>query len=436
MRRMRLAVALGAIVLTTALVPYGAAIAAPGDPALVNGKKPGPVSIPVQQRTVASLALTKGRWLVIAKAVLAGTGGTTGTHLGVDCRLTLGSRSDLVSAAPTRDDQDGSRVPILLTTAGKLRGSGSAVLRCAAEVGGAVKIRDIRMTAIKVGTLTTRSTVTPAGRRVGTSATSGSGKPVVISAKQASPRSIDGDNVFHPVAQVPLSAGRWWIVVKGVADQGSTNATYQCGISAGGDGDLIQFPIASPGEPGDAEPFALQVVHDFASSGIARLDCKGVFDYRVRNVVINAIKVGTLTNEFRAAATTGSGTPRVISGWNNGPIAVPSSSTLSTILTQPLPQGKWLVFAKAWFEADGVPDSTVRRVACQLGFSGFKDDVELRYRNDISRVGVMVLQVPASSPGGQSAILRCRRTHGDHAGSMMWVKITAIRLKSILSWPL
>jgi hypothetical protein len=176
---------------------------------LVNGKKPGPVSIRVQQRTVASLPLTRGRWLVFAKAVLAGTGGTTGTHLGVDCRLSLGSRSDLVSAAPTWDHQEGSRVPILLTTAGKLRGSGSALLRCAGEVGGAVKIRDIRMHAIKVGTLTRRGTVTPAGATVGPSATSGTGKPVVISAKQASPKSVNGDGAFHPVAQLPLSAGRW-----------------------------------------------------------------------------------------------------------------------------------------------------------------------------------------------------------------------------------
>jgi hypothetical protein len=226
-------------------------------------------------------------------------------------------------------------------------------------------------------------------------------------------------------------------VVKGVAFDGDTNTTYECGISAGGDGDLIRFPIATPGTAGDAEPFALQVVHDFASPGIAQLACKGVFDYRVRNVVINAIKVGKLTNEFRAADTTGSGTPRVISGWNNGPIAVPVSGTLSTVLTQPLPKGKWLVLAKAWFEASGVPsDIVVRRVACQLDFSGFKDDVELRYRNNVTRVGVVVLQVPASSPGGQSAILRCRRTQMGDTGEMLWVKITALRLRSILSWQL
>ena len=280
---------LGALAIAATMVAPGVTNAAPGDPALVNGKKAGPVSIAVQQNTVASLALTKGRWLVIAKAVIAGTGGSTGAHLGVDCRLQVGSRSDLISAVPIWDDQEGSRVPVVLTTAGKLKGAGSALLRCAGEVGGAVKIRDIRMMAVKVGTLTTRSTATPAGASVGPSATSGSGKPVVISAKQGSPKAVDGSGTFRPVANLPLPQGRWWIIAKGVADSGVTSTTYRCGVNAGGDGDLVGFPLGSQGETADAMPFAIQVVHDFAAPGTAELVCLGNAAFQVRNVVINAI---------------------------------------------------------------------------------------------------------------------------------------------------
>ena len=100
MRSTRMVLALGALVIATALVTPGAAGAASpsatsGLPALVHGKKAGPVAIRTRQKTVASLALTKGRWLVFAKAIIVGTGGSASSHLGVDCRLKVGKRSDL-----------------------------------------------------------------------------------------------------------------------------------------------------------------------------------------------------------------------------------------------------------------------------------------------------------------------------------------------------
>ena len=101
---------------------------------------------------------------------------------------------------PTNDDGAGSRVPILLTTAGILKHSANTIMSCEAEVGGATKIRDIRVTAIKVGTLTTRTTVSPA-------ATTGSGKPVLISAKQASPRTIGGGSGYPVRRQGPAVFG-------------------------------------------------------------------------------------------------------------------------------------------------------------------------------------------------------------------------------------
>lgn len=433
----RMVVVLGTLVIAAVMAASGVASAASGSPALVHGKKTGPVSIPAKQRTVAALPLTKGRWSVIAKGTVVGAGGKSGAHLGVTCQLKLASRKDVITAVPSVKGGAGSRVSILLTTAGKLKGSGSASLRCKGQVAGKAKIRDIRITATKVGKLTTRSTVTPAGR-VGPAATTGSGKPVVVSAKQGSPRAVNGDGEFHPVTQVPLAAGRWWIVAKGVGDKASAGGFgYRCQVSTDGLlADEIQFPIGSAGQSGDAQPFGLVTTHDFATSGAAVLECAGDSDFRVRNVVITAMRLGSLTTEFQPVVTTGSGNPRLTIGWNDGPVAVPVGSNLVTMLSQPLPKGKWLVVAKAGFRANDFTDSDLLQLRCELGFSGVKDVVELRFEQGQGRVGMVALQVPASSSGARSAVLRCRLPKAGADGELMYVKVSALKLGSILAWKL
>jgi hypothetical protein len=430
-------VVLGTLVLAAVMAASGAASAAPGGPALVHGKKTGPVLIPGKQRTVGSLPLTKGRWSVIAKGTIVGTGGKSGAHLGVTCQLKLGSRKDVITAVPARQDGAGSRISILLTTAGQLKGSGTASLRCKGQVAGATKIRDIRITATKVGKLTTRSTVTPVGAAIGPAATTGSGKPVLISAKQPSARTVSGDGGYHPVTQLPLAAGRWWIVVKGVGDQASAGSgDYRCQVTTGGLADEIQFPIQPVGEPGDAQPFALVATHDFASSGMAVLECAGDNDFRVRNVVITAMRLGSLTTDFQPLVTSGSGNPRLTIGWNDGPIAVPVGSNLVEMLSQPLPKGKWLVVAKAGFKANDFTNSQLLQLRCELGFSGVKDVVELRFKEGQGRVGMVALQVPASSSGARSAVLRCRLPKAGATGELLYVKVSALKLGSILAWKL
>jgi hypothetical protein len=431
-------VALGALVLAAGLAAPGATGAATPSaksslPALVNGKKAGPVTVRTRQRTVASLALTKGRWLVFAKAIIVGTGGNNSSHLGVDCRLKVGKRSDLVTAVPKNDNGPGSRVPILLTAAGILKRSGNTTVTCVAEVGGATKIRDIRVTAVKVGTLTTRKTVTVAS---GPAATTGSGKPVVISAKQGSPRDIVGNGTYQQAAAVPLSAGLWWITAKGVADEANASGTdFDCQLLTGGVlSDVAKFGLQSAGpNPGDAAPFTLVGIHDFASPGNAAVECQGDTGYRVRNVVINAMKLGTLNVE-EVTPTLGSGNPNLRIGYNDGPVNVPASANLETILSLPIPRGKWLVLVKAWYQGN-VPGVQVHQANCQLGWSGVKDQAELRYSDDPSQVAQIVMQVPASTPGGQSAVLRCKRESGG-SGQLLWVKVSALKLKSILAWPL
>ena len=431
MRWVRIFAATCAVLMLATIVSSSVVVGASGNPVLVRGKKAGPIKITKQQKTFGSLPLTKGHWLVMSKAVLAGMGGKNGAYLGVDCKLSLGTRSDRISAAPQRQNKDGSRVPVLLTTAGKLKGSGRAKLKCSADVGGAVKIRDIEMTAIKVGKLTTRSTLKPA---VAPSGTSGSGKPVVISAKQSTASAVNGDGSWREVARVPISGGRWWIVAKGIAEQGGASDSYECRVSVNGAAGDVGFALGAPGTAGDTRPFSLQVASDVGVAGPAVIECRADADFRVRKVVINAIRVGTLTIDALPAVTSGSGKPRVISWVDSGPLAVPVAGKPQNILTSSLPDGKWLVFATASFKAGGIPDSTIRRVNCQLDFSGFKDNVELRYEDTVHRVGSMVMQVPTDTSGSPTVHLRCRRTPGGGSGEILDVTISALKLKKITAW--
>ena len=121
------------------------------------------------------------------------------------------------------------------------------------------------MTAVKVGTLTTRQTVSPAASPA---TTTGYGKPVLISAKQGSPRDIVGNGFYQSVGSVPLSAGLWWITAKGVADEANASGTdFDCQLMTGGSlSDDARVGLRSAGpNPGDAVPFALVGIHEFAS---------------------------------------------------------------------------------------------------------------------------------------------------------------------------
>jgi hypothetical protein len=169
---------------------------------------------------------------------------------------------------------------------------------------------------------------------------------------------------------------------------------------------------------------------------MAVLECAGDNDFRVRNVVITAMRLGSLTTDFQPLVTSGSGNPRLTIGWNDGAIAVPVGSNLVEVLSQPLPKGKWLVVAKAGFKANDFTNSQLLQLRCELGFSGVKDVVELRFKEGQGRVGMVALQVPASSSGARSAVLRCRLPKAGATGELLYVKVSALKLGSILAWKL
>lgn len=438
-RSLRLTLA-AAMVLTVGVLgaPSTAAASAP---TIIHGAKVGPVAIPATRRNVAQLALPKGGWQVIVKAQLVSR--ATESHHGVQCRLKVGKRTDDSDASPGRKGTWRSRMPMLLSIAGRLETSGKAIVSCAGEVGGAVAIRDIRMTAIKAGTLTT-SAYSP-------TKTTGSGSPQVVSQKGPALVSPWGSGSPQDVAWLGMpDKGRWWIVAKAVYQGGLTGA-YGCRLEAGGDFDEIQFTGAYAGKHGDRLPLGLEVVHDFPGPGFAALTCQtdpttNNHSFDMGQVTITAIEVGRLTNRDLATDTpssSGSGAPRVISGWHNGPLGIPRKTTGYKRLTSlSLPYGRWSVLAKLWVETESDTNDHAGLVTCRLVFGSVADKTTINFSKPPVLASLYGLPQPMALAISYSSIepgpveLRCRRAKAGGPVKAYFIKITAIKAGSLTRKPL
>ncbi|MEA2025516.1 MAG: hypothetical protein U9O18_02375 [Chloroflexota bacterium] len=426
---------MAALVLLLGLsVPPTGVAAAAGDPTVYWGAKAGPIDIPAKWSTLAGLPLPKGRFFVTATATLVGTGGSFGQYLGVECRLVLGSQVDRVIAAPTWDRKDGSRVPILLTVAGRLKSPAKARLRCDGETKkGDVRIRDIRVTAIRAGRLTLVRGVFPPDP----STTFGSGRPRIISARYDSGLTISGDGSYNKAGSIALPAGRWWVIAKTVArsSQGDT-ADNVCRLVAEADHDDLRFSLSKQVWAGDREPLGLQVVHSFDTPGNVALQCKGPHNFVVKEIVITAIKAGWLMNrrlEGGDWVKYGTGSPRISSGWSNGPVSIPVGPAFTTIRQLNLPKGRWTVLAKLWFEAESTPgDDTARRVICRLKFGSRASPSQVQYAASVSRVAPLFMSVNHHATSKEPVMLQCRRTAAGGTGDAYFVKITALKAGSLV----
>jgi len=432
-----------ALVLLLGLSVPPAGVAAAGDPTVYWGAKAGPVGVAAKWRTVAALPLPKGRYFVSATATLMGGSGSSSIRQQVACKLVLGSEKDIIVASPARVDLGGSRVPMLLTVAGRLPSSAKARLRCYRASGQNVSVRDIRMTAVRAGKLTLQDGMELLAKRT----TFGSGSPRIISVKSAVGNWVTGSGTYQSVGALDLPKGRWWVTAKAVSfargAPGFKSRDYRCRLVAGADHDDLKFGLASTSSPsqGSRVPLALQVVHWFRTPGAVSLECKGPSRILVDHMVITAVKAGRLTNiplEAAAGWSAGTGSPRIISGWANGPVNIPIRSTYKTIRKLDLPKGRWTVLAKLWFDARGsiliAPAvNHVARTDCRLKFGSRKSPSQVRYTADHSRTAPMVMSIDYHATTRQPVKLQCR---GTAAGDAHYIKITAMKAGSLIKRPL
>ncbi|MFL5798455.1 MAG: hypothetical protein ACJ77A_11055 [Actinomycetota bacterium] len=214
--------------------------------------------------TVASLKLTKGAWVVVAKGFLSNDSSSAAVAA---CVLVAGTDSNRFKSSPVSGGSSGSRASFLLTVGHAFASAGSANLRCESTAGtGDVKANLLRMTAIQAGTLTDKTIG-------GSTHTSGSGIPLVVTAHATAPVDLSG-GTLGTVASVQLPEGPWFVMA-----------------------DLWARDTLSTGA---VDGFELATVHTFSSPGAVTLlsgDTASTGQVEIQFVKITAIKAGSLSTE-------------------------------------------------------------------------------------------------------------------------------------------
>jgi len=197
----------------TIVRPTGTESWGSGAPHVVQLRRPGATQVAITDatETVASLDLGIGAWWITANLAL--TVGENGSYIyPVDwrCRLGLGGVVDRAGGAWESFVISDNRTTATMELAARITTAGAVRLRCgASEDWPWMSIRDLRVTAVPVGTLTLGD-----GSEDETWSSTGSGKPRVIHAHLAESVPIVGGAPLVLIARVPLSSGTWLVTAK------------------------------------------------------------------------------------------------------------------------------------------------------------------------------------------------------------------------------
>jgi hypothetical protein len=414
---------LGTALALPAAVPAAAGVrAGPSLPVVISGAKKGPVDISGSSvfGTIARLKLPKGAWAVVAKGFLS----NDGSPAVATCRLSAGADSNLFEAKPVSGGASGSRASVLLMVVHVFPAAGAALLRCESTGGtGDVKANLIRMTAIKAGALTDRTIG-------GSTHTSGSGIPRIISAHTTAPVGITQSPTLGTVASVALPKGPWFVMADLWAMNTASFARVECDLSLGSDTDQTRIGLNPAGQDRDREPMGLSVVHAVAGAVTARLRCdSGNADGAVEahDVRILAIKAGKLTNQAfgGSSATAGTGIPRIMSVHRDASDGVKGSGLLAKVASLDLPAGHWSLLATGWLQNFTGPDPTT--VQCKLVAGSGVDTVHVILPLSTGSVDGFVLSTVFTSSASKTATLLCGDDQSTDQVEVQFAKITAIQ---------
>ena len=345
-------------------------------PVVVAGHRTGPVDIHGGNTfgTIGTLHLPAGAWSVVAKALVVNTTGESLVVRLTTCRLKTGSDTDRVQLDPLGAGIDSSEQVVVLNVVHRFASAGLALLQCAADATtGDLQASFIRMSAVRAG----RVSVETLGDGV---STTGSGIPRVISGHLAGPVTVANSSGVVTVGQLPVQPGPWFVSAKAFVQGAppSGGGPFTCDLVAEGDFDRVQASADTAGHVADRTPIALTLVHVFASSGVVELKCQSFSStLQVRSIVITAIRAGQLTNAplGGSGTTTGTGIPRIISGYDDGPIPVQGGTTPHSIGSMHVPTGAWLVVAK--FYPDNTTSTGPLHLLCRLAAGADRDQVDL-----------------------------------------------------------
>jgi hypothetical protein len=429
-----------AVTLGTALGPP--AVARPGrplpPPVVVAGNRVGPVDIHGGNTfgTIGTLHLPAGAWSVVAKALVVNTTGSIFTVHVTTCRLVAGSDRDRVQLAPLGGGVDSSEQVAVLNVVHRFAAAGLARLQCAADAAtGDLQATFVRMSALRAG----RVTVETIG---GAASTTGSGIPRVISGRRAGPVAFTSSDGFKNIAEMPVPAGSWFISAKAYVQpaSGSGGGGFTCDLVAGGDFDQTVGDVDPAGGVGDRMPAALTVVHTFATSGAVDLECQEASNpAQVRSIVITATKAGQLTNEALggSGSTTGTGIPRIISGFDDGPTPVHGGTTPLSVGHMHVPTGAWLVVAK--LSADNTSGTGPLHLLCRLAAGSDRDQVDLVVAPNGTVDSVQPLDLTLTHRfGGSGGTISVNCAWAGSTGEVQarFLKITAVKVGTLTTMAL
>ena len=401
------AVAVGAILSGVLLVQALPVAAVTPDPAVIAVHQNGAVDVPggsVLGR-IASMTLPAGNWSITATATAIGTVGVGR----FECQLIAGNE---FYKSRTRPSGQGvaSYQPIVLLLAHHFAKKGTAALECYSDGWlGNVLMRDVHLTAVKVGQL------------IDNGATSGTGSPQTYYSQNPNLRGWT-NNGYNLVQELRIPAGTWFVQAAawGVS-------TY--------DGDRIDCSLQSSSATAD------QFFGDWENAQERNLSLEGVLTLAVPDdVMVNCkdtdglwlidgsamtvMRVGTLKygQLGGSATTTGSGAPVVVGGYG-GPGGITDTTSLASVGSMSLGAGAWFVTSKMSFQAGALTPS----VTCQLKVSTAKDQgrVILDTGNDLYNWTAMSLTRNLTAAG--NAAVACNQSAGTLGAGFFDLKVFALK---------
>jgi hypothetical protein len=406
-------------------------------PVVVAGNRVGPVDVRGGNvfGTIASMNLAAGAWSILAKAEVVNTTSEATTVRLVHCRLVAGSDADQVQLNPVGAGADSGEQMIVLNVVHRFAGAGIVRLQCSADAAtGDIEASLIRVTAVKAGRLT-QETIGGAG------STTGSGIPRVISGRLAGPVNVANASGVVTVAELPVQAGPWSMTAKAyVQAPPGGGGPFECDLVAEGDFDRVLAGVDVPGAVADREPIAMTVVHEFAGSGVVDLNCQAFSTaVQLRSIVITATRAGRLTNRQigGSAVSVGSGAPRIISAYLDGPTDIHGGSSAAPVGSMHLPAGAWSVVAKLYPENSAGPG--LERVACRLVAGPGHDDIEVVESphgtiDNVQPMGMVLAH--RFTRGGGTVSVDCSSSGSTGDVQADYLKITAMKVSTLTTQPL
>jgi hypothetical protein len=389
-KRVRIfAIACAAVFWIAAVGNVAASTRIPAEPTIISGYRDGPVSVPEGATPqMVKLSLSPGIWLAWAKLYVdAGPYSSSGVH----CALGTISLSTGWAGHQVDVTLGGKAVmqTVSLTTSVKFGSYGGYLsLGCSRSSWAAVSANWIKITAVKVGTLT------KVNLRTGATSTIGSGSPVAVigSADASLPLS---PTAATTIGRLRLAPGTWWVRTS-VQHLVNNVSAASCSLSVSGarrDNDFIT-------------PFAFKQIavmdgvgwSDYAQAAVAKCVTKSYQnvtpDQAVSNVRIAALKLGTVLaiDGYGNKTTHGSGVPFALYKTSLRFLATSAHTyTLASLVVSP---GHWGLFSKA--------DVVGGAVECQI-LTGFDYD-----RTSAWFEGDVISEVVRHAPSSEWINFQCQ----------------------------